>query len=89
VTLYYWQHGLNLKYVPFTTTEYDLFWEKQKFLYAVLETKVETAKGKSIICQYEHTHDAQKAYAKLEEYHLMSNSALFAANEIMEYPTTV
>jgi hypothetical protein len=40
---------LNPKYVPQTTTAYDLFWEKHKFLYAVLEAKVETAKGKSII----------------------------------------
>jgi hypothetical protein len=43
---------LNPKYVPLTTAEYDLFWEKQKFMYAVLETEVETAKGKSIIRQY-------------------------------------
>jgi hypothetical protein len=58
-------------------------------MYAVLETKVETVKGKSIICQYESTYDAQKAYAKLEEHHLNSNSALFAANKIMEYLTTI
>jgi hypothetical protein len=36
---------LNPKYVPLTTAAYDLFWEKQKFLYAILEAKVETAKG--------------------------------------------
>jgi hypothetical protein len=35
---------LNPKYVPLNTVEYELFWEKQKFMYAVLETKVETAK---------------------------------------------
>jgi hypothetical protein len=39
---------LNPKYIPLNTTEYDLFSEKQKFLYAILEVKVETAKGKSI-----------------------------------------
>jgi hypothetical protein len=38
---------LNPQYVSQTTAAYDLFWEKQKFLYAVLEAKVETAKGKS------------------------------------------
>jgi hypothetical protein len=30
---------LNPPYIPLTTIEHDLFWEKQKFMYAVLETK--------------------------------------------------
>jgi hypothetical protein len=61
---------LNPKYIPQTTTAYDLFCEKQKFLYAVLEANIETVKGKSIIWQYESTCDAQKAYGRLEEHHL-------------------
>jgi glucose-6-phosphate 1-dehydrogenase len=80
---------LNPQYVPQITAAYDLFWEKQKFLYAILEAKVETAKGKSIIRQYKNTYDAQKAYEKLEEHHLTSNTAMFAANKIMEYLTSV
>jgi glucose-6-phosphate 1-dehydrogenase len=80
---------LNPKHVPQTTTAYDLFREKQKFLYAVLEAKVETVKGKSIIRQYESTYDAKKAYKRLEEHHLTSNTAMFVANKIMEYLTTV
>jgi hypothetical protein len=65
------------------------FLVKQKFLYAVLEARVETAKGKSIIHKYDSLYDAQKAYAELEDYHLTSNNALFTANKIMEYLTTV
>jgi hypothetical protein len=68
---------LNPKYVPHTTTAYNFFWEKQKFLwekqkflYAVL-----TAKGKPIKHQYKSMDDAQKAYEKLEQHHLTSNSA--------------
>jgi hypothetical protein len=80
---------LNPQYVSQTTAAYDLFWGKQKFLYAVLEAKVETAKGKSIIRQYQNTYDVQKAYEKLEEHHLTSNTAMFATNKIMEYLTTV
>jgi hypothetical protein len=80
---------LNPQYVTQTTAAYDLFWGKQKLLYAVIEAKVETAKGKSIIRQYENTYDTQKAYEKLEEHHLTSNTAMFAANKIMEYLTTV
>jgi hypothetical protein len=80
---------LNPQYVPQTTAAHDLFWGKQKVLYAVLEAKVKTAKGKSIIQQYESTYDAQKAYKKLEEHHLTSNTAMFVANKIMEYLMTV
>jgi hypothetical protein len=79
----------NPKYVPLTTAAHDLFWEKQKFLYAILEAKVETAKGKSIIREYESSYDAQKAYEKLKQHHLTSNSAMFAANKFMEYLMTV
>jgi hypothetical protein len=40
---------LDENYVPVTTANRDLFAKKQKFLYAILEAKVETAKGKAII----------------------------------------
>ena len=56
---------LDITYTPSTTTDIALFDEKQKYLYAILEAKVETAKGKSIIRSYEATYDAQKAYADL------------------------
>jgi hypothetical protein len=79
----------NPQYVPLTTVEHDLFWEKQKSKYAVLETKVETVKGKAIIRQYESMYDAQKVYEKLEQHHRTSNTAMFAANKVMEYLTTV
>jgi hypothetical protein len=78
---------VNPQYILQPTTAYDLFWEKQKFLYAVLEAKVETTKGKSIIRQYTSTYDAQKAYKKLEEHH--NTATMFTANKIMEYLTTV
>jgi hypothetical protein len=50
---------LNAAYVPTTSTEIDLFQEKLKFLYAVLESIVETAKGKAIIRKHESSFDAQ------------------------------
>jgi hypothetical protein len=49
--------------------------EKQKFLYAVLESKVETAKDKAIIHKYGQTYDAQKAFSEFKEYHLTYNNA--------------
>jgi hypothetical protein len=45
---------------------HDLFWEKQKFLHAALEIKIENARGKTIIHKYENTYDAQKSYGELE-----------------------
>jgi hypothetical protein len=79
---------LDENYSPATTADKDLFTEKQKFLYALLEAKVETAKGKAIICSHEKDYDAQNAYAELNNYHLTSNTALFSANKIMEYLTS-
>jgi hypothetical protein len=76
---------LDENYIPITTADKDLFAEKQKFLYALLEAKVETAKVKAIICSHKKDYDAQKAYAELKNYHLTSNTALFSANKIMEY----
>jgi hypothetical protein len=52
-----------------------LFQEKQKYLYAVLESKVETAKGKAIIRKHESTFDAQKAYEELQNHHLTTTKA--------------
>jgi hypothetical protein len=40
---------LDDKYVPITAAEKDQFQEKQKVLYAILDSKVETEKGRAII----------------------------------------
>jgi hypothetical protein len=74
---------LDENYKPVTTADIDLFAEKQKFLYAVLEAKVEAAKGKAIIRSHEKKFDAQKTHAELKKYHLTSNTALFSPNKIM------
>jgi hypothetical protein len=58
--------------LPTTSAEYELFQEKLKYVYAILESKVETAKSKAIIHTHESKYDAQKAYAELHEYHLKS-----------------
>jgi hypothetical protein len=78
---------LDENYIPITTADKDLFAKKQKFLYTVLEAKVETAKSKAIIHSHEKDYNAQKPYAELKNYHLTSNTALFSANKIMEYLT--
>ena len=79
---------LNITYVPSSPDHIALFEEKQKYLYAVLEARVETAKGKSIIRRYEFTYDAQQAYADLTAHHLKSTKAALSSTKILEYITS-
>ena len=79
---------LDTTYTPSTAADVALFEEKQKYLYAVLEAKVETAKGKSIVRSYESTYDAQKAYAALMAHHLKSTKASLNSIKILEYITS-
>ena len=66
---------LDESYVPITADDIALFAEKQKYVYAVLKSKVSTDRGKSIISEHDHDFDAQKVYQKLKEYHLTSTKA--------------
>ena len=66
---------LDDTYVPQDQDEIDLFIEKQKYMYAVLENKVMTDRGKAIVHEFESTHDAQKAYKKLKDHHTLSPKA--------------
>jgi hypothetical protein len=66
---------LDSSYKPKTPTEVDLFTEKQKYVYAILESKVLTDRGKAIVREYEDTFDAQAVYQKLVEHHLRSTKA--------------
>jgi hypothetical protein len=79
---------LNAAYVPNTSAENDLFQGKQKYMYAVLESKVNTAKGKAIIRKHESSFDAQKAYAELQSHHLTSTKASLSSVKILGYITS-
>ena len=79
---------LDPAYKPSTPAEKDLFQEKQKYLYAVLESKVETAKGKAIIRKYESDFNAQKVYEELTEHHLNSTKAALTSTKILSYITS-
>jgi hypothetical protein len=79
---------LDPGYLPTTSAEYDLFQEKLKYVYAILESKVETAKGKAIIRKHEVKFDAQKAYHELHEYHLKSTKASLNSVKILGYITS-
>jgi hypothetical protein len=73
---------------PTTVDNIALFSEKQTFVYAVLEIKVQTNRGKAIIRDHEHDFDAQKVYKKHKNYHLKSTKANFESSVILSYITS-
>jgi hypothetical protein len=81
---------LDDSYLPSTSAEMDLFQEKQKFLYAILESKVETAKGKAIIHKHESTLDAQRHMLNCRDItsSLKSTKASLNSIKILGYITS-
>jgi hypothetical protein len=49
---------LDETFIPTTVDDIELLSEEQKFVYAVLESKVQTDRGKAIIRDHEHAFDA-------------------------------
>ena len=80
--------ALDGSYVPSTDEEKDLFQEKQKYLYAVLETKVKTDRGKLIVRKYDQTYDARAVYLELSEHHTKSTKAAMSAAALLSYITS-
>ena len=79
---------LDSNYVPIANEDIELFAEQQKYVYAVLETTVQTDVGKSIIRKHSATYDAQKVYAELSEHHLKSTQAKMDSSQILSYITS-
>jgi hypothetical protein len=79
---------LDQNYVPLSADDIVLFTEKQTFVYAVLESKVLTDQGKSIIRDHEHDFDAQKIYQKIKSYHLKSTKPKIDSSVILSYITS-
>jgi hypothetical protein len=79
---------LDTTYVPTSQQEKDLLIEKQKYVYAVLESKVLTDRGKAIARKFEGTFDAQQVYNKLTKHHLKSTKARIEYSTILSYITS-
>ena len=80
---------LNPSYAPADSSEQQVFTLMQTFMYAVLEAKVLTSKGKEIVRKYDDTKDAQSAYKELLAHHRTSTASAIAARDIMAYLTSV
>jgi hypothetical protein len=79
---------LDETYVPSTVDDMALFAEKLKFVYAVLESKVLTDRGKAIIRDHKQDFDAHKVYKKLKDYHLKSTKAKIESSVILSCITS-
>ena len=79
---------LDPNYMPMDAQTQELFNEKQKYIYAILESKVLTDRGKAIVREHEATFDAQTVYKKLTEHHLRSTKALIESSNILSYITS-
>ena len=78
---------LNENYVPISAGDIALFAEKQRFLYAVLESKVLTGRGKAIMRGHEIEFNAQMVYQIIEQYHLSSSKADIESSVFLSYIT--
>jgi hypothetical protein len=59
-----------------------------RYFYAVLESKVERAKGKAIIRKHARSFNAQKDYAELKAHHLTSTKASLNSVKILGHITS-
>jgi hypothetical protein len=80
---------LDPAYAPSQVEDKLLFDEKQKYLYAVFEQKLQTDKGKALVREYETTSDAQAVYAALLDHYTKSVKASLDQSQLMVYITTI
>ena len=79
---------LDESYVPKTPIEISLFQEMQTFMYAVFEEHLKTDTGKSLVCRYELTHDAQAIYKELKKHAKSSTAAQISGDTLLKYMTS-
>ena len=80
---------INPNYRPQTVEEQEIFEWKQKWTYAVLESKVLTSKGKETVRHHDKDANAQLVHKELLAHHTSSTSAQIAAQDIQSYFTKV
>ena len=82
------ENVLDPDYVPSDEESVALLEAMKKYVYTLLEAKVQTDEGKLIIRKHEATFDAQLAYKELREHHLGSTKARLESASLLSYITT-
>jgi hypothetical protein len=79
---------LDEGYCPLNDVDVAVFKEMQTFMYAVLQTHLQTDKGKALVSQFEATLDAQSIYQELVKRALSSTAAQLSGDTLLQYITT-
>jgi hypothetical protein len=81
---------INPNYVPTTQDDKDLFTLKQKYLFSIFTTILQTDEGKALVRNQQQlrTFDAQSIFAELHKYHTDSTQSELTATEIMQFITS-
>ena len=80
---------LDPTYLAGTRPEKELFHEKQKYMFAVLEKTLLTDQGKACVRKYASTFDAQSVYKDISEYAINSTKASISSSTILSYITSI
>jgi hypothetical protein len=79
---------LDKNYKPKTETEKEVIQEMQFFMCAVFEEKLKSNKGKSLVQDYEDTHDDQALYTALKRHARQSTAAYISGDTLLKYITS-
>ena len=86
--MHHTQHVLNKHYVPQTANKKEGFQEIQTRIFAVMEEKLKSVKGKLLISEYEDTCNAQSVYCESKKHALASTAAQLSGDTMKQYITT-
>ena len=76
-------------YAPSTPEGHQLFTEKQKFAYTILDSVLLTDMGKTLVQKYQKTFDAQKIWSEFVADATASTKAQIMSSEILSWITSV
>jgi hypothetical protein len=79
---------LDADYSPTNAIDVALFKEMQTFMYAVLQERLKTDKGKSLVSKFDATCDAQSNYRELMKHASSSTAAQLSGVTLLQYITT-
>ena len=83
------QEVFDVNYVPRNEEQEELFKEKNKFAYAVLNRTVQTDEGKAYVRQHEKDFKANEVYRKLLYFATQSTAAELNKDSLIKYLTTI
>ena len=78
----------NSQYLPTSFEDMEVFEEKQKFAFSVLDATLKSDMGKSLVRKYEDTFNAQMIWKEFVEYMKTSTKAQISSADILSWITS-